>query len=86
MAKIKFHGHEVDGEEIHASDDKIMAVKNFPNPQSVDNADSFLGLAGYYWPFMHRFAAEAVPLTRLLRKESAFHWGATLENSFQELK
>ncbi len=63
-----------------------MAVKNFPKPQSVDNACFFLGLAGYYHPFTQNFVAEAAPLIRFLRKEGTFHWGATQENSFQELK
>ncbi len=63
-----------------------MAVKNFLKPESVDNICSFLGLANYYQPFIHNFAAKAVPLTRLLRMESTFHWGATQENSFQEIK
>ncbi len=85
-AKIKFYGHEVDGERIHTSDDKIKAIKNFPKPQSVDNVCSFPGLAGYYRPFIHNFAAKAAPLTKLLKKESTFHWGATQGNSFQELK
>ncbi len=38
----------------------------------------------YYRPFIYNFAAKNVPLTRLLRKESTFHWGPTQENSFQE--
>ena len=47
-AKIKFLGHVVDGEGIHTVEDKIIAVKNFPQPKSVENVRSFLGLCGYY--------------------------------------
>ncbi len=76
-SKLKFLGHEVDGEGIHTSDDKITAVKNFYKPQGVDNVRCFLELGGYYRPFIHKFAAKVAPLTRLLRKESTFHLGAT---------
>ncbi len=77
--KIKFLGHEVDRKGIHTSDDKIMSVKNFPKPQSANNVHSSLWLVGYYWPFIHNLAGKAALLTRILRKESTFHWGATQE-------
>ncbi len=84
---IIFLGYEVDGKEIHTSDDKITAIKKFTKPQCVDNILSFLSLAGYCRPYIiHNFASKATPQTRFLRKENTFHWGATQETSFQELK
>ena len=47
-SKITFLGHIVDGHRIHTMDDKILAVKRFPQPQSADNIRFFLGLYGYY--------------------------------------
>ena len=85
-AKIKFLGHVVDGEGIHTVDDKIMAVQGFPQPESVDNVRSFLGLAGYYRPFIKHFATIASPLTKLTKKEVPFHWDAVHEQSFNELR
>ncbi len=84
--KIKFLGHIVDGEGIHTVDEKVMAVQKFPQPKSVENVRSFLGLAGYYRPFIKNFAAIASPLTKLLKKDVAFHWEAAHEQSFNELK
>ncbi len=84
-AKINLLGHEIHGEGIHTSDDKITAVKNIPKPQSLNNVRSFLRLAGYYRPFIHNLSAKAAPLARFLRKEITFHWGASHEKSFQEL-
>ncbi len=85
-AKIKFLGHVVDGEGIHTVDEKVIAVQKFPQPKSVENVRSFLGLAGYYRPFIKNFAAIASPLTKLLKKDVAFHWEAAHEQSFNELK
>ncbi len=35
MSKITFLGHTVDGDGIHTMDDKISAIKNFPQPQNL---------------------------------------------------
>ncbi len=84
--KIKFLGHEVDEKGIHTVDNKIAAVTKFPQPKTVGNVRSFLGLAGYYRPFIKSFAERANPLTKLLKKIEPFHWDSELEKSFQDLK
>ncbi len=65
---------------------KILAVKQFTQPKSVENVRSFFGLAGYYRPFIKNFATIASSLTRLLKKNVTFHWNAAQERSFQDLK
>ncbi len=68
-------------------DDKISAIKNFPQPQNAEKVWSFLGLCGYYRPFIRGFARIASPLTQLLRKEVPFHWNAPQDKkSFNDLK
>ncbi len=84
--RIKFLGHEVDEEGIHTGDDKITAVANFPQKKTVENIRSFLGLAGYYRPFIKSFAALASPLTKLLKKSEPFHWVSEQDNNFKDLK
>ncbi len=81
--KIKFLGHEVDEKGIHTVDDKIAAVAKYPQPKTVENVKSFLGLAGYYPPFIKSFAARTSPLTKLLKKNEPFHWGSDQDNSFR---
>ncbi len=85
-SRITFLGHTVDGDGIHTMDDKISAIKNFPQPQNVENVRSFLGLCGFYRPFICGFARIASPLTQLLRKEVPFHWNAPQDKSFNDLK
>ncbi len=68
-AKMKFLGHVVDGEGIHTVDEKVMAVRNFPQPKSVENVRAFIDLAGYYRPFIKNLAAIASPLTKFLKKD-----------------
>ncbi len=54
--KVSFLGHMVDSSGIHTQADKTEAIKNFPQPRSVENVRSFLGLCGYYRPFICGFA------------------------------
>ena len=83
---ISFLGHRVDAEGIHTLDDKIKAIKNFPQPTTVENVRSFLGLCGYYRSFVKGFASIASPLNVLLKKDRPFSWGAVQEESFEKLK
>ncbi len=64
-SKINFLGHTVDGHGIHTDDSKVLAVKQFPQPKTVENVRSYLGLAGYYRSFIKGFATIASLLTRL---------------------
>ncbi len=84
--RIKFLGHQVDEQGIHTVDEKTVAVAKFPQPKTVENVRSFLGLAGYYCPFIKNFATRANPLTQLLKKEAPFHWGSKQKSSFKDLK
>ncbi len=84
--RIKFLGHEVDETGNHTVDDKTVAVAKFPQPKTVDNVRSFLGLLGYYRPFIKSFVAQASPLTMLLKKNEIFHCGIDQDNSFKDLK
>ncbi len=43
-AKITFLCHTVDVNGIHTMGDKISVIKNFPQPQIVENVRSFIGL------------------------------------------
>ncbi len=85
-AKISFLGHMVNENGIHNMGDKIMAVKNFPQPQDVEKVRSFLGLCGYYSCFVKNFAALASPLTQLMKKDIPFHWNAAQAKSFEALR
>ncbi len=67
-------------------DDKISAIKDFPQPQNTEKVRSFVGLCGCYRPFIRGFARIASPLTQLLRKEVPFHWDAPQDKSFNDLK
>ncbi len=84
--RIKFLEHVVDEFGTHAVDDKVKAIAEFPQPKSTDNVWSFLGVAGYYRPFIKDFAARVSSLTQLLKKDVPFQWLSAQQSSFEDLK
>ena len=51
-------------------DERIKAVKNWPEPKSVYDIQVFLGFANFYWYFIQGFYKIAKPLTSILRTSS----------------
>ena len=65
---------------------KVKTVKEWPQPTTIFEVRSFLGLAGYYRKFIEKFSSIAAPLMQLTRKEVKFVWSEHCEESLQELK
>ena len=55
-------------EGIRVDPKKVETIQNWPQPKSVPEVRSFLGLAGFYRKFVKNFSRIALPLTILLRK------------------
>jgi hypothetical protein len=62
-----FLGHVIGADGVAPQEKKVEAVSNWPTPSSVSDIKAFLGLAGYYRKFIHRFSALATPLNALLK-------------------
>nr|GEU29840.1 putative reverse transcriptase domain-containing protein [Tanacetum cinerariifolium] len=71
---------------IHVDPNKMEAVKNWKVPKTPSEIRSFLGLAGYYRPFIANFSKIAKPLTSLTEKNLKYEWGKEQEEAFQTLK
>jgi hypothetical protein len=50
--EIQFCGHMVGGSKVCTMKDKNQAVKQWLQPQTIHYIRQFLGLAGYYQPFI----------------------------------
>ncbi|GAV62964.1 hypothetical protein CFOL_v3_06486 [Cephalotus follicularis] len=83
---VTFLGHIVSSEGLSVDPSKIESIVDWPQPRSVTEVRSFLGLAGYYRRFIKGFSKLAKPLTQLNQKKSSFVWDDSCEASFQELK
>jgi hypothetical protein len=68
--KINYIGHVVSEHGIETDPTKLEKVKNWPKPKNVDELRKFLGFAGYYRRFIHRYSHIAKPLNDLLVGDS----------------
>lgn len=84
--QVEYLGHIVSREGVKPDPQKIKAIRDYPQPRSVRDIRSFVGLASYYRRHIPNFAAIAKPLTMLTRKDVEFKWGTSQEEAFRELK
>ncbi len=81
-----FLGHVVSENGTRPDPGKIEVVLHFPQPKTVMNVRSFLGLTGYYRKYVRGYARLAAPLFELTRKDVNFVWDMGCQQAFQALR
>ena len=84
--RVSFLGYVVTPQGIEVDKAKVEAIESWPQPQTVTQVRSFLGLAGFYRRFVRDFSTIAAPLNELTRKDVPFTWGTAQEEAFTVLK
>lgn len=84
--EVEFLGHTVSEQGIAPVQSKVDAVLKIPEPKTVSELRSFLGLANYYRRCIKDFSIVAQPLNQLLRKEARWAWGSEQQAAFDTLK
>ena len=65
--EVWFLGYVVSSKGIRMKEERIKAVKQWPEPQSVRDIQVFLGFANFYRRFIQEFSRIAAPLTSMLK-------------------
>jgi hypothetical protein len=84
--KIGFLGYIVSSEGLAPDPKKVQAIEEWPEPKTVKETQSFLGLINYYRKFILNFSKLAKPLTELTKKDTIFNFGRECKEAFKELK
>ncbi|GFX43004.1 retrovirus-related Pol polyprotein from transposon 17.6 [Trichonephila clavipes] len=84
--KIEFLGHIIQSGTIKPSPTKTLAVRKFPEPTTIKQVQSFLGLTGYLRKYIKDYSKIAKPLSDLTRKENIFVFGIQQKEAFEKLK
>jgi len=77
--KVNSHG-------IHTEDRKIAAMNDWPIPVSTAQLRSFLGLAGCYREFVHKFSHQKSLLYSLLANKCAVRWHQKHRAQFDDIR
>ncbi len=67
--EVEFLGYIISPNGIKTNPAKVETIANFPQPATLKELRSFLGMSGYYRRFIRDYAKLAKPLTSLLRGE-----------------
>ena len=73
----------VDGVRVH--EEKIRAIRDWPEPRNVTELQGFIGICTYYRKFVKSFSQLDMPLT-YLTKNGAFNSTDTVRRAFDRLK
>jgi hypothetical protein len=84
--EIPFLVQWISGDGIRILPERVQAIIEFPTPRNLKAVRRFLGMAGFYGRFIHRFSQIAEPLHALKRKNTKFLWGAAQQSAFCQLK
>ena len=84
--RVSFLGYVVTPQGIEVDKAKIEAIESWPQPKTVTQVRSFLGLAGFYRRFVRDFSTIAAPLNELTKKDVPYSWGTAQEEAFTVLK
>ena len=88
---IEYLGHIVDGDGLRPNPQLIQALMDFPQPRTLKELQSFLGLANYYRKFIANFSKIALPLTDATRNNMQgnlrpIEWTESMQTAFDALK
>ena len=65
--EVRFLGYIVSAKGVRMEEERIEAVKNWPEPKSVRDIQVFIGFANFYQRFIRGFSRIAAPLTSMLK-------------------
>uniref|UniRef100_A0A251U6R3 Reverse transcriptase/retrotransposon-derived protein RNase H-like domain-containing protein n=1 Tax=Helianthus annuus TaxID=4232 RepID=A0A251U6R3_HELAN len=80
-----FLGYVVSANGIEVDDSKVKAIRDWPEPTSLQQVRSFHGLVSFYRRFVKDFSTIVALLTDLL-KQKTFNWTESAQAAFEEVK
>ena len=67
-------------------DNKVKAIRKWPEPRNLKEVQVFLGFANFYRRFIQGYSQICTPLTKMTKKEQLFHWECEQREAFEKLK
>jgi len=86
QTELPYLGHIVSKDGIKIDPKKVQAVADWPQPTNLNEIQQFLGLVNFFRKYIQGYTNLCMPLTALLRKNTAFLWTAACQDVFAGIK
>ena len=89
QSSLDFLGHRITSDGIHPLQDRVQAIRDYPQPRTAKSLKEYLGLLNFYRRFVPHAAATLLPLYELVSlKDIEFcaAWTSLHERHFQQSK
>ena len=86
LPQVEYLGHVISEEGLSPSAGKVRAIKEAPEPSSISELKSFLGLVNYYYKVLPNAATTLAPLYKLLRNSESWQWKNEQQVAFEKIK
>ena len=88
--QVEYVGHILSGEGVKVSPDKVAAVVDMPQPQSISHVQTLLGMVTYTCKFLENLSSMTEPLRQLIKEAGSpgfqWHWDPCHQAAFEEVK
>ncbi|CAL8136007.1 unnamed protein product [Orchesella dallaii] len=84
--RLEYLGHIVSDEGIKANPEKVRAITDMEVPSSRKDVLKLSGLCSYLSSFIPNLAEVFAPISKLLRKDTPFHWGSEQDRALKIVK
>ncbi|KAF7338861.1 Transposon Tf2-12 polyprotein [Mycena sanguinolenta] len=85
-SEVTYLGYVIGADGIKMDPKKLDTVRNWPEPRSVKDIQSFLGFTNFYRRFVDHYSFVTLPLTSLCKKDVIFQFSASARAAFDKLK
>lgn len=85
-SEVKFLGFKLTKEGIEIDPEKIKAINDIPEPKSLKQLQSALGVFGQFRRFTFKYANYIEPFREILSAKKKFKWTEEHSRAFKEMK
>lgn len=86
LTEINYLGCVINKHGIKPDPVRVEAITHMPEPTSLTELRSFLGVINFYNKFISGLHNLRAPLDNLLKKDSTWLWNSSCQHSFNQLK
>ena len=84
--RLEILGHVINQQGLHTDPNKISLIKNYPQPETRTQLQSFIGLVNYLSKFYPHMASDMTVLTDLQGNTKDWVWTPTHTTAFNKVK